>query len=175
MSAVDASSPAAAAGSSSQSEADSHLQSQPHTDDDSQREARLEKMSAAAKTLIECLGEDASREGLLKTPRRVARALLEMTTGYGLDAGAVLRSALFNVHSPDLVVVQDIDFASNCEHHMLPFFGKVRSRRSRKLRASDVVRPRCRCTLAISLPAKLSAYPSSQELQTYFPSDFRFK
>jgi len=99
----------------------------PSRDTEAQREERLETMSNAAKMLIEGLGEDTCREGLLKTPRRVARALLEMTSGYGVDAGAVLRSALFSVHSPDLVVVQDIDFSSQCEHHMLPFFGKVRS------------------------------------------------
>ena len=116
--------PALEAGSAAQA-AGSRL---PAQDTPEEREARLERMGEAAQILIECIGEDTDREGLLKTPRRVAKALLEMTSGYGLDAGAVLRSALFNVHSPDLVVVQDIDFSSNCEHHMLPFFGKVRTR-----------------------------------------------
>lgn len=116
-----------AAASETQPTADSASSRLPCNDTLEEKEERIKRMSKAAATLIECLGEDMGREGLLKTPRRVAKALLEMTTGYGLDAGAVLRSALFDVHSPDLVVVQDIDFASNCEHHMLPFFGKVRA------------------------------------------------
>lgn len=89
------------------------------------KEERMAQMEGAVETLLRCIGEDPSREGLVKTPARVARALLEMTAGYSMDAGALLRGALFDVGSEDMVVVQDIAFASQCEHHMLPFTGRV--------------------------------------------------
>jgi GTP cyclohydrolase I len=76
------------------------------------------------KILIE-LGEDPDREGLVKTPGRVATALRDLTAGYKEDPVAILRSALFNVHNDEMVLVRDIDFSSLCEHHMLPFMGKA--------------------------------------------------
>lgn len=71
------------------------------------------------------IGEDAKREGLLKTPERVGKALQFLCKGYHEDAEAILRSALFEEDYRQMVVVKDIDFYSLCEHHMLPFFGKV--------------------------------------------------
>ncbi len=71
------------------------------------------------------LGEDPQREGLRKTPQRVARALRDLTAGYHEDPQAIIRSALFEVDNDEIVLVRDIDFASLCEHHMLPFLGKA--------------------------------------------------
>lgn len=87
-----------------------------------QRQQALESHYAA---ILELLGEDPQREGLLKTPRRVARAWLELTRGFDEDPIAILRSALFKETYHNMVVVKDIEFYSLCEHHLLPFFGKV--------------------------------------------------
>jgi len=75
--------------------------------------------------IIEHIGEDPGREGLLKTPERVARAYEEITAGYRQDPDAMVRKALFEAEGKEMVVVNDIDFFSMCEHHMLPFFGKA--------------------------------------------------
>ena len=79
---------------------------------------------AVEKTLSQ-IGEDPAREGLLKTPQRVGKALQFLCKGYNEDPEAILRSALFEEDYRQMVVVKDIDFYSLCEHHMLPFFGKV--------------------------------------------------
>lgn len=71
------------------------------------------------------LGEDPSRDGLLKTPLRVAKALRDLTIGYQADVTDVLNGALFDVEYDDMVIVKDIEFYSLCEHHMLPFFGRM--------------------------------------------------
>jgi GTP cyclohydrolase IA len=78
------------------------------------------------KQIIPLLGEDGEREGLVKTPMRVAKAMQYLTQGYREDPAAVLRSAMFEEENyKQMVIVKDIDFFSLCEHHMLPFFGKV--------------------------------------------------
>ncbi len=85
----------------------------------------LEELSQHYSRIIELLGEDPSREGLLKTPMRVAKAMQVLTRGYEMDAHKVLTDALFREDYSQMVIVKDIDFFSLCEHHMLPFYGKV--------------------------------------------------
>lgn len=75
--------------------------------------------------ILSALGEDPHREGLVKTPERVAKALQFLTHGYDVDAAEVLRSAMFREEYSQMVVVKDIEVYSMCEHHMLPFFGKA--------------------------------------------------
>ncbi|MEJ8842626.1 GTP cyclohydrolase I FolE [Lacibacter sp. H375] len=74
---------------------------------------------------LDLLGEDPEREGLLKTPERVAKAMQYMTQGYQMDAKAILESAKFHEEVSEMVIVKDIELYSMCEHHMLPFFGKA--------------------------------------------------
>jgi GTP cyclohydrolase I len=82
-------------------------------------------MTGLVNQLLRALGESPSRNGLLKTPERVAKALLFMTRGYHEDIERLLNGALFPIEYDEMVIVKDIDFFSMCEHHMLPFFGKV--------------------------------------------------
>lgn len=83
------------------------------------------ELAAHYKEVLSLLGEDAEREGLLKTPERVAKAILTLTRGYHEDPAAILNSAKFKENYNQMVIVKDIDFFSLCEHHMLPFYGKV--------------------------------------------------
>ncbi len=75
--------------------------------------------------LIARIGEDPSRDGLLRTPERVEKSMAFLTRGYTQDVGAVLHDALFDVDYDEMVMVKDIEFYSTCEHHLLPFFGKA--------------------------------------------------
>lgn len=77
------------------------------------------------KNIIEDLGEDSSREGLIKTPERAAKAMQFLTQGYNQDAANILKGAMFKEEYNDMVIVKDIEFYSLCEHHILPFFGKA--------------------------------------------------
>ncbi len=90
------------------------------TDNDTQ--AMVEQ---SVSTILYAIGEDPSREGLLKTPNRVARMYDEITSGYHTDPVKLVNGALFDVEYDEMVVVKDIEFYSMCEHHMLPFFGKA--------------------------------------------------
>lgn len=82
-------------------------------------------MEKLIREMLVKIGEDPDREGLQKTPDRVARAWQEFTVGYDEDPGELVRSALFTATGKEMVVVNDIDFFSICEHHLLPFFGKA--------------------------------------------------
>jgi GTP cyclohydrolase I len=77
------------------------------------------------KDVLRLLDEDAEREGLLKTPERVAKAMQYLTQGYQMDAKAILESAKFHEDVSEMIIVKDIELYSMCEHHMLPFFGKA--------------------------------------------------
>ena len=85
----------------------------------------LEPLAKHYEEILTLLGEDPQREGLLKTPMRVAKAMQTLTRGYGEDAHEILRQALFKEDYSQMVIVKDIDFFSLCEHHMLPFYGKA--------------------------------------------------
>lgn len=85
----------------------------------------LDELASHYKSILGLLGEDPSREGLEKTPMRVAKAMQILTRGYYQDAEKVLLDALFEEKYNQMVIVKDIDFFSLCEHHMLPFYGKV--------------------------------------------------
>lgn len=83
------------------------------------------KLEAHYKEILSLLGEEADREGLQRTPYRVAKAMQTLTRGYKEDPNAILNSAKFKEDYRHMVIVKDIDFFSLCEHHMLPFYGKV--------------------------------------------------
>lgn len=83
------------------------------------------KLATHYKEIINLLGEDSEREGLLKTPERVAKAMQFLTRGYDQNPEDILRKALFKEDYRQMVIVKDIDFYSLCEHHMLPFWGKA--------------------------------------------------
>ena len=83
--------------------------------------ARIEKLT---RELLEALGEDPTREGLLKTPERVAKAIAFLTSGYRTDLPAIINNAIFTQTTNSMVIVKNIEVYSLCEHHMLPFFGR---------------------------------------------------
>ena len=83
-----------------------------------------DRVKAAIEVLLAETGEDAERDGLVRTPERVAKSLEFLTSGYSQDVEEVLNGALFSVDYSEMVIVKDIDFYSLCEHHLLPFFGK---------------------------------------------------
>ncbi len=84
-----------------------------------------EKLSESYRQIIEQIGEDPDREGLVKTPERVAKAMQYMTQGYHIDGRDILNSARFRESYSEMVIVKDIELYSMCEHHLLPFYGKA--------------------------------------------------
>lgn len=88
-------------------------------------EQKLKKMTEACQTILTCIGEDPTREGLLKTPERWAKALLFFTNGYEKNLADVTNDAVFEENHKEMVLVRDIDIHSLCEHHMVPFTGRV--------------------------------------------------
>ena len=84
----------------------------------------VKSISEKYRAILKDLGENPDREGLQKTPERVAKALQFLTHGYDLDPAAILRSAMFSEEYQQMVIVKDIELYSLCEHHVLPFFGK---------------------------------------------------
>ena len=89
------------------------------------REEQIEILKSTCVKNLEVIGEDPQREGLVRTPERMARSFLELTKGYAMDPVATLQSAMFQEDYDQMVLVKDIEFYSLCEHHILPFFGKV--------------------------------------------------
>jgi GTP cyclohydrolase I len=85
----------------------------------------IEELSTIYRRVLELIGEDPEREGLLRTPSRVAKAMNFLTNGYNMNAEEILKSAMFKEEYRQMVIVKDIDLYSMCEHHMLPFFGKA--------------------------------------------------
>jgi GTP cyclohydrolase I len=88
-------------------------------------ELKTKNMANNYHEVIEQVGEDPTREGLLKTPERAAKAMQFLTHGYGLDPDAIINQAIFHEEYSEMVIVKDIEVYSLCEHHMLPFFGKA--------------------------------------------------
>ncbi|MCB0402355.1 MAG: GTP cyclohydrolase I FolE [Flavobacteriales bacterium] len=86
---------------------------------------KINALQIRFKDVIDILGEDPAREGLVKTPERVAKAMQYLTHGYDLDPSAIIKSAMFTEDHNQMVIVKDIEVYSLCEHHMLPFFGKA--------------------------------------------------
>ena len=84
-----------------------------------------EKIAAHVREILKLLGEDTEREGLLKTPARVAKAMQFMTKGYAQDGVEIIKSAIFDEEYQQMVLIKDIELYSSCEHHMLPFIGKA--------------------------------------------------
>src|ERR1051325_5076026 len=89
------------------------------------KEPKEKSIAPLVEEILVALGEDPQRDGLLRTPERVDKALKFLTSGYRMDIQKILNGALYEVKYDEVVVVKDIEFFSMCEHHMLPFFGKV--------------------------------------------------
>lgn len=96
-----------------------------YTREDIYNQERIEELMGHYREILRLLGEDPEREGLIKTPERVAKAMSFITKGYGQDPIAILRSAMFKEEYQQMVLVKDIELFSVCEHHMLPFIGKA--------------------------------------------------
>lgn len=90
-----------------------------------QADKRLAKMCGAVRTLLECVGEDVNREGVLATPERYAKAMLFFTKGYQQNVRDIVNGAIFKEGHNEMVIVKDIEIFSMCEHHLVPFTGKV--------------------------------------------------
>jgi len=90
-----------------------------------EEEMDLDAIESSVGTILEAIGEDPEREGLIKTPHRVAKSYKELLAGYRMDPKAIINDAIFDVAYDEMVIVRDIEFYSMCEHHMLPFMGKV--------------------------------------------------
>lgn len=89
------------------------------------KDVRLARLQAAFTTILECIGEDPTRDGLLETPTRAAKAMMFLTKGYEENVSMVVKQAVFKEDFSEIVLVKDIEFYSLCEHHLIPFYGKI--------------------------------------------------
>lgn len=85
----------------------------------------IDSIESSVENILEAIGEDPEREGLIKTPHRVAKSYKELLAGYRMDPRSLINDAVFDVAYDEMVIVRDIEFYSMCEHHMLPFMGRV--------------------------------------------------
>lgn len=90
-----------------------------------EEEMDIDTIESSVENILEAIGEDSEREGLIKTPHRVAKSYKELLAGYRMDPKALINDAVFDVAYDEMVIVRDIEFYSMCEHHMLPFMGRV--------------------------------------------------
>jgi GTP cyclohydrolase I len=97
----------------------------PQCDHGTDEECKLQRLAEAYKTILECVGEDPGREGLIKTPMRAAKAMMFLTQGYQQSEADIVNGAVFAEGADGLVVVREIEFSSLCEHHLVPFKGRV--------------------------------------------------
>lgn len=126
-------------------------------------EGKTLRLASHYKAIIEELGEDVTREGLLKTPERVAKAMQYLTQGYHADPQEILRSALFDEDYNEMVIVKDIEIYSMCEHHMLPFIGK----------AHIAYIPKGRICGLSKIPRVVDAYARRLQVQERLTTDVR--
>ncbi len=104
---------------------DSEFDNHSYQRGDNYNQTQVDKLASLYKQVLSTLGEDTNRDGLLKTPERVAKAMLFLTQGYQQNPHEIIRSAMFEEQYSQMVIVKDIEVFSFCEHHMLPFFGKA--------------------------------------------------
>ena len=97
----------------------------PHATEFHKPQSQLDQLTKSYHDIIQSIGEDTEREGLVKTPERAAKAISYFTKGYQQKLHEVVSGAIFNEDTEDMVIVRDIDMFSLCEHHMVPFYGKV--------------------------------------------------
>ena len=126
-------------------------------------------MEELVRELLSQLGEDPAGDGLRETPRRVAKSLRFLTSGYKVDLSTIVNNALFDVEYSEMVIVRDIDFYSLCEHHLLPFFGKchVAYLPSKKVIVSIAVFPPPLRGLSTAPKIATSSTRSTQKLSGY--------
>jgi len=97
----------------------------PRKDTEDVVKKKVEAMSSAVTSVLQCIGEDPEREGLVKTPERFAKAMMFLTKGYTETLSDITNNAIFNEHHDEMVIVKDIELFSLCEHHLVPFIGKA--------------------------------------------------